>query len=232
MNSAARCALFLGLLCAPFASGLPQETAPPASGKITQGGITVQFETGNAPLIEGEQAVVRFRMSEATGSPLSGSRPAVWIDARAGKPTDAKQCHEKINSFLQASLGSRPSIDLNSYYILALNDEASISVIDPLLSFGASKLYTLVMLKSPGMDWLLSKDGKRLFVTMPAAGQVAVVDTSTWKVIANVDAGANPTRMALQKDEKYLWVGNDGVGRPRPPRRAESRCWMPDCSSR
>ena len=151
-------------------------------------------------------------MSEATGSPLSGSRPAVWIDARAGKPTDAKQCHEKINSFLQASLGSRPSIDLNSYYILALNDEASISVIDPLLSFGASKLYTLVLLKSPGMDWLLSKDGKRLFVTMPAAGQVAVVDTSTWKVIANVDAGTNPTRIVLQKDEKYLWVGNDGVG--------------------
>jgi YVTN family beta-propeller protein len=59
------------------------------------------------------------------------------------------------------------------------------------------------------MDWLLSRDGKRLFVTMPAAGQVAVVDTSSWKIIANVDAGTNPTRIALQKDEKYLWVGND-----------------------
>jgi YVTN family beta-propeller protein len=192
------------------------ETAP-ARQKVTQGGITVQFEAGKAGtenttpggIKEGDQAVVRFSLSEATGAPLSGSRPAVWIDVRAGKPTDATQCHDKINSFLQASLGSRPTVDLNSYYILALNDEANISVIDPLLSFGASKLFTLVLLKSPGMDWLLTKDGRRLFVTMPAAGQVAVVDTTTWKVIVNVDAGKNPTRLALQKDEKYLWVGND-----------------------
>jgi len=200
-----------------------QEAAPanhqtaPARQKVTQGGITVQFEAGKAgaenatsgEIKEGDQAMVRFSLSEATGVPLSGSRPAVWIDARAGKATDARQCHDKINSFLQASLGSRPSVDLNSYYILALNDEANISVIDPLLSFGASKLYTLVLLKSPGMDWLLTKDGRRLFVAMPAAGQVAVVDTTTWKVIDNVDAGKNPTRLALQKDEKYLWVGND-----------------------
>ncbi|HEV8492998.1 MAG TPA: cytochrome D1 domain-containing protein [Candidatus Angelobacter sp.] len=192
------------------------QTAP-ARQKVTQGGITVQFEAGKAgtenatpgEIKEGEQAVVRFSLSEATGAPLSGSRPAVWIDARAGKPTDATQCHDKINSFLQASLGSRPTVDLNSYYILALNDEANISVIDPLLSFGASKLFTLVLLKSPGMDWLLTKDGRRLFVAMPEAGQVAVVDTATWKVIVNVDAGKNPTRLALQKDEKYLWVGND-----------------------
>jgi YVTN family beta-propeller protein len=192
------------------------ETAP-ARQKVTQGGITVQFEAGKAgtenaspgEIKEGDQAVVRFSLSEATGAPLSKSRPAVWIDARAGKSTDATQCHDKINSFLQASLGSRPTVDLNSYYILALNDEANISVIDPLLSFGASKLFTLVLLKSPGMDWLLTKDGRRLFVTMPAAGQVAVVDTANWKVIVNVDAGKNPTRIDLQKDEKYLWVGND-----------------------
>lgn len=201
---------------APQAVPANRQTAP-ARQKVTQGGITVQFEAGKAgtenatpgEIKEGDQAVVRFSLSEATGAPLSGSRPAVWIDARAGKPTDATQCHDKINSFLQASLGSRPTVDLNSYYILALNDEANISVIDPLLSFGASKLFTLVLLKSPGMDWLLTKDGRRLFVTMPAAGQVAVVDTTTWKVIVNVDAGKNPTRLALQKDEKYLWVGND-----------------------
>ncbi|HEY0728148.1 MAG TPA: cytochrome D1 domain-containing protein, partial [Pyrinomonadaceae bacterium] len=39
--------------------------------------------------------------------------------------------------------------------------------------------------------------------------QVAVVDTSTWKVVANIDTGVKPTRVRLQPDQRYLWVGND-----------------------
>jgi hypothetical protein len=53
---------------------------------------------------------------------------------------------------------ARPDVDLNTYYVLALNQEANISVIDPLLGFGTSKLLTLVILKSPGEDWELTSD--------------------------------------------------------------------------
>src|SRR5438046_7004940 len=41
---------------------------------------------------------------------------------------------------------------------------------------------------------------------MPDAGQVAVIDTATWKVIRNIDIGPRPTRIALQPDQQYLWV--------------------------
>jgi hypothetical protein len=44
---------------------------------------------------------------------------------------------------------------------------------------------------------------------MPLVNQVAVVDTSTWKVVANIDTGMKPARVRLQPDERYLWVGND-----------------------
>jgi YVTN family beta-propeller protein len=46
---------------------------------------------------------------------------------------------------------------------------------------------------------------------MPLVNQVAVVDTITWKVLANVDTGLKPSRVALQHDGKYLLVGNDSV---------------------
>jgi YVTN family beta-propeller protein len=82
-------------------------------------------------------------------------------------------------------------------------------VIDPLSGFGGSKLYTLIPLKSPGEDWVLATDNKRLYVSMPQVNQVAVVDIPSWKVIANIDAGIAPTRVALQHDGRYLWVGND-----------------------
>ncbi|HYY41937.1 MAG TPA: cytochrome D1 domain-containing protein, partial [Pyrinomonadaceae bacterium] len=54
-----------------------------------------------------------------------------------------------------------------------------------------------------------TQDQNRLFVSMPEVNQVAVVDTNTWKAIANIDTGARPLRVALQPDEKYLWVGTD-----------------------
>ena len=61
-------------------------------------------------------------------------------------------CREKVQAFLQPSFSSRPTLDLNAYFILALNNELNISVIDPLSGFGGSKLYTLIPLKSPGED--------------------------------------------------------------------------------
>jgi YVTN family beta-propeller protein len=136
----------------------------------------------------------------------------VWLTQRTGGETDQQACREQVQSFLQGSLRSRPDVDLNTYYLLALNDEANISVIDPLLGFGSSKLLTLVMLKSPGKDWVQKSSDEKVFVSMPLVNQIAVVDTSTWKVVANIDTGIKPTRVRLQPDERYLWVGNDAAG--------------------
>ena len=120
------------------------------------------------------------------------------------------QCREKIQSYLTGSMRARPDVDLNSYYILALNKSADISVIDPLLGFGGSKLLTLVMMKSPGEDWVLTKDGEKLFVTLPAINQVAVIETRSWKVANYIDTGAKPTSITLQPDQKYVWIGHEG----------------------
>ncbi|HEY0365431.1 MAG TPA: YncE family protein [Pyrinomonadaceae bacterium] len=182
---------------------------------FTAQGISIEFTAtparkGATQVLAGEEMNVRFRISGNDGVPISSLRPVAWIDRRQTKdPIDARVCREKVQAFLQPSFSSRPTLDLNAYFILALNNEPNISVIDPLSGFGGSKLYTLIPLRSPGEDWALTDDNKRLYVSMPQVNQVAVIDIPTWKVIANVDAGATPTRVALQHDERYLWVGND-----------------------
>jgi YVTN family beta-propeller protein len=189
----------------------------PAPQKFEREGVEVEFtiepikEPGqSSELMEAKEAVVRFKIHDkASKTPLSGVKPAVWLTQRSEGDTDATQCREKIQSFLQGSLRSRPDVDLNTYYVLALNEEPNISVIDPLLSFGSSKLLTLVMLKSPGEDWAQKSSDEKLFVSMPLVNQLAVVDTGTWKVVANIDTGNKPARVRLQPDERYLWVGTD-----------------------
>src|SRR6185369_7963494 len=178
---------------------LAQEKSAPQ--KCEREGVEVEFtiepikEQGkpSSELMEAKEAVVRFKIHDkASKTPLSGVKPAVWLTQRVEGDTDATQCREKIQSFLQGSLRSRPDVDLNTYYVLALNDEPNITVIDPLLGFGSSKLLTLVMLKSPGEDWVQKNSDEKLFVSMPGVNQVAAVDTSTWKVVANIDAGLRP----------------------------------------
>lgn len=199
------------------------EESSRARQSYTREGVSVEFniepissEKGKpAELLAGTDATVRFTIvDEKDGKALSSLRPTAWIDQRkAGQAPDARQCREKVKAFLQSGFVStkRPDINLNTYFILALNKEPNISVIDPLSGFGGSKLYTLIPLSSSGEDWVMSADKKRLYVSMPLVNQVAVIDTVTWRVIANVDAQAKPSRIALQHDNKYLWVGNNGA---------------------
>ena len=194
---------------------------PRTSQTYTQEGVSVEFSLEpitarkgkTSELLAGTEATVRFTVSDTNeGKGISNLHPSAWVDRReSGQSPDARECREKIQAFLQPSFSRRPVLDLNTYFILSLNHEPNISVIDPVAGFGGSKLYTMVGLRGTGEDWVLSADKKRLYVSMPGAGAVAVIDTTTWKLIANVDAGVKPTRIALQNDGKYLWAGNDAA---------------------
>jgi len=183
--------------------------------KVVEQGIAIEYsaepQTPNAKLRAGEDVNIKFKVTDTTtGTPVKGLNLSAWLSL--GVAADATQCRQKIQSYMTGSMRARPEIDLNSYYILALNKSADISVIDPLLGFGGSKLLTLVMMKSPGEDWVLTADREKLFVTLPLVNQVAVIDTRSWKVLNYVDAGIKPTSIALQADQKYVWLGNDDGG--------------------
>lgn len=206
----------------------PRPEAPPpapvaehSTGKFEKNGAVVELSVthpvapGEAPppLMEGDTVQVRFRLSDATShEPLRGLSPSAWMDlgqVLAGKPQEKQECRERVALYLKGLPGIRPLVDLNSYYLLVMNQDASISVIDPLVGMtGKTSLYATVLLDRPGADWVKSRDGRRLFVSMPRAGQVAVVDTESFRLVGQVEAGPEPTRVALQPDGRYLWVGD------------------------
>jgi YVTN family beta-propeller protein len=185
--------------------------------KIVEQGIAIEFtvtpQTPNASAPKAaEDANIKFKITDTTtGTPVKGLNLSAWLSLREGdKAPDTTQCRAKIQSYLTGSMQARPDVDLNSYYILALNKSADISVIDPLLGFGGSKLLTLVMMKSPGEDWVLTSDREKLFVTLPLINQVAVIDTRSWKITTYIDTGVKPTSITLQPDQKYVWIGHEG----------------------
>jgi YVTN family beta-propeller protein len=197
-------------------------TAEPAGANhIRREGVVVEFSTqptraGGDRVVAADWADVTFRITDAnTGEPIKGRYPAAWMDlakaweAKGDKPMT---CQDRVSTYLKGIVGVRPMIDLNSHFLLVLNRDASISVIDPAVGItGVTNLFAQVNLDQPGADWAKTEDQKRVFVSMPLAGKIALVDTETFQVTQEIDAGENPTRTVLQGDERYLWVGNNAT---------------------
>lgn len=166
-------------------------------------------------LREGEFADVRFRVTDkASGEPLSGVAPGAWLDPETVAADQAQgrdqSCKARVGVFLKSNIGARPLLDLNGYFLLVMNRDASVSVVDPSVSVGGiTSTMARIDLKQPPMDWVTPRDNKRVFVSMPTAGEVAVIDSERFKVADSVAAGSNPVRVALQPDERLLWVGNN-----------------------
>ncbi|KAA0959345.1 YncE family protein [Pseudomonas sp. ANT_H12B] len=187
--------------------------------KLERDGLSVAFEVKplaeDGVLREGGFADVRFRVTDsASGQPLSGVAPGAWLDPEAVAADQAQgrehSCKSRVGVFLKSSIGARPLLDMNSYYLLVMNRDASVTVVDPSVSVGGvTSTMARIDIKQPPMDWVTPRDNKRVFVSMPAAGEVAVIDSEQFKVIDSVAAGSNPVRVVLQPDERLLWVGNN-----------------------
>jgi len=164
-----------------------------------------------AALHEGERVRFRFTIDDAaSGLPLGGLYPGAWVAARPPDTADTVTgCRERIAEVIGGGLLARPALDLNAFAIVVMNDAPSLSVLDPHASFGGTRLLAMVPLAAPAEDWVLSEDGALLYVAMPRAGRVAVVDTAAWRVTAELAVPPAPARLMLERGGRRLWVVHD-----------------------
>ena len=186
-------------------------------------GIVVDFSIESLPgekgenqgLVAGADALVSFRVTDKrTGQPMTGLRPRAWVNARkVDHAPNETECKDKIRTFMGGLLSARPDMDLNSYSMVTLDHDKTLTFINPQLSFNVTKLENIVVLPSAGADWALSKNKERVYVTLPESASVAVIDTITRRLVNTVqlDQHTRPMRVSLQPDGRYVWVGLDGL---------------------
>ena len=196
----------------PSAETRSSPASVPAQHEVDQG-IAVDF-SASAPAHSGDPTTFGFTLTDtASGTPISGVRPAAWLVAHDKNTSDKnggntpQSCKQQVATYLSADLFRRADIDLNSYYVLSLNDDNSISVVDPLFGFGGSQLLAMLPLASRAADWALAAQNDVLFVTMPASGKVAIADTRSWKIADTIATGPNPRRLVLQAGR--AWIADD-----------------------
>lgn len=206
--------LLAGLFLAPTLA-FGQDDAALYRDRVVRQGVAVELvmqrvepQEAARPLQQGDDVIFQFNITDtASEAPLTSVYPAAWMDLRPeGEPTNEDICTRKAQHFIGGSLFSQAELDLNVYYVLALNDDATVTVVDPLFGFGSTKLLAMIALPAPGFDWALTDDQARLLVSVPGTGQVAYVTTASWTLSALLDVGPRPARLRLQPDEHYAWV--------------------------
>src|SRR5215467_616931 len=133
-------------LCAIAYCQKPLMQLSPYTQTLIQNGSTVRLSVEHVdnskgvadPLREGEPVIVRFSlMDAATSSPLQGASPAAWIDPKpAGEKTSPELCTGKIRRFAEGGVFSRTELDLTVFYVVILNADATITVVDPRFGHG------------------------------------------------------------------------------------------------
>ncbi|HUP60945.1 MAG TPA: cytochrome D1 domain-containing protein [Thermoanaerobaculia bacterium] len=195
----------LAVVAPAFAAGRPL--------RAVDAGIAVDFKV-EGPLREGDPARFHVKLAtESSGTPLAGVYPGAWLaSSTSAEPLDRASCTARVAAFAGGNMFTRPALSLNQYYVIALNGDGSLTVVDPQFGFGGTKLLGMLQLEGPGFDWSLIANDDRLLVTIPAANQVAVIDTTRWKLLKNLDAGPEPRRVVVQADGHYAWIATaDGV---------------------
>ncbi len=189
-----------------------------APAKQVDRGVVAELSIGNAadekaPPREGQPARFTLAFHDQAGASLTGLNPNVWLARRRGDADDAdraKRCTAQVATFLAGNVFTAAALDLNIYYVLALNGDGSITVVDPRFSFGGTQLLAMLQLDGPGYDWALAAGGDRLFISVPATNRVELIDTTSWKRLKSIDAGSGPRRVVAQPDGRAVWVAVDG----------------------
>ena len=172
---------------------------------VTREGLKIDFSITSViepdkPLKAGEIAQVSLKFTDSTtGKPVTGLLPAAWIDPlRDGTKSEPEACKRSAATYLSGFVGIRPMIDLNSYYVVVLNADPSIAVIDPIIGVrGITKLLTQVILPGPPQDWARSTDENQVYVAMSSVNAVSFVPADGLTVPSGPTPSADGKQMSF-----------------------------------
>ncbi|MEK8052501.1 hypothetical protein AACH10_19770 [Ideonella sp. DXS22W] len=217
MQSISALRFCLGLALAIAGLPLAAQDELPWQRQASEGGVAVSVslqESDTAPRADRGVPLQRelrldVRVADAaSGTALPGVRPRVWL-ARQAAP-GAEACADQARRFVAGRVSQRADRDFNQQLLATLNSDATLSLISPQFAVGSTRLESLITLPGPGADWVYLSGRDQLLVTLPAQGQLAVVDMAAQKLLRRIDLGAGqPRRLVVTPDERRAFVAMD-----------------------
>ena len=154
-------------------------------------------------------AVARLVVTDAEGGePVRGLKPRAWLEGRGEDgPLDAAACGARVQELKGGGLAERAEVDLNAMRVLLLNDDDTLSVLNPQIALRQTRLEAILRLPGEVFDWALHPDGRSLYLSVPDLKQVLVVETERFQVASTLGFDEAPGALAFSEEGRQLWVG-------------------------
>lgn len=216
----------LGLVARAWSSEPSADALTPASGAAAQGEGQVEKSGIKASariepithagvaagtVTESGFAQITLEIRDTTtGRGVTGLVPGGWLDRLPkGLDRSSESCRKKVESFLGGGLLNAATINLNRFYVLVLNGDGTVSIVDPQLQFGGSRLLATIRPPAAATDWAIDPDGTRVWLSLPEARQILEVETFGWSTVRAIDLPISPTSLWLQPGSGRLWTVGD-----------------------
>lgn len=190
----------------------------PSRVQIDDAGVQLELQwsspQGDGVISPERDLQLALRVSDRTsGQPLGGLQPMVWASHVSSAVAAAESCTDRVSRLASGRLSARADVDLNSHRLLTLNNDRSLSILDPQVRVRTTRLESLVTLPADAADWALLPQREWVAITLPRARQVAIVDLTSRKLAGLVDTGpaGEPRRIVHESGSDRVWVALDGA---------------------
>ncbi|RDV38742.1 YncE family protein [Bradymonadaceae bacterium TMQ3] len=157
--------------------------------------------------------IARLKVTDAeSGEPVRGLTPRAWLDGPGEDgPLKGAACGARVQELKEGGLAERAEVDLNGLRVMLLNDDHTLSVVNPQIALKQTRLEALLRLPGEVADWVLHPDGRSLYLSIPELKQVLVVETQGFGVASTLALEEAPGALAVSPDGRHLWVGGAGA---------------------
>lgn len=199
----------------------PLNTALAAGRQFTleQDGLRLQWaiestNPADASLEAGNPLDITLTITDgAAGTAVPGLRPGGWLNRRRPgySALAGEQCLERIRSYAGGPLGIQADVDINQFFVVSINADRSVSVINPTISFSRTKLAAMLDLPADPHDAVVTKDQRYVLISFPSRGSLLPIDTRTFKSKPEITTNGAPARLAATRGAT-VWVADDKAG--------------------
>ncbi len=138
-------------------------------------------------------------------------RLAAWLQKPLPTLADAEtRCADKVRMLASSGLGRRAAVDLNAHRLMAVNDDRSITFINPFLRLSNAKLEDVVTLPGDVTAVLHRRDTHEVWLALAEAGLVLVVDTDARRIKRRHTLAPGALPAALAEAGGSVWVAQAG----------------------
>jgi hypothetical protein len=189
--------LIAGIFCAALLGGAaaPKSAVTKPSGPKLS--VQVQKEAGVGNILTVDLSGVIG--STTTGTPTA---PRIWVEEAFAGTTDAGKptCEARVSRLSQTSGLQAPVRDFNVMHVATLTGKG-IHVLDPRGGLRGARSLAFVELGDRPGRWIWSEASGRIWVTLPAKGELVSVDAGSWRVARRYPGLGQAIAMAEGTDQ-------------------------------